>query len=168
MGTTFIVNQEVVRCLRSALHSVLGQAAEAVCEVVERKDREYHREWYAGPLGRFDTARRLLDLVGWERGSRGDDREVAVDLLEYGQVLVDALRIQLAVTQEELRARECTERERARDGQRTVDLARRENALQVALVRANVQLEALTNKDEDDEENDGGDGEEQVAGEEQR
>ena len=110
--------------------------------------------------------------VGWERGSTGDDREVAVDLLECGQVLVDALRIQLAVTQEELRTRERTERARARDGQRTVDLSRRENALQVALVRANVQLEALTNKDEDDEDEDedsnGEDGEEQVAGEEQR
>ncbi len=80
---------------------------------------------------------------------------------------MDALRIQLAVTQEELRARERTERERARDGQRTTDLARRENALQVALVRANVQLEALTNKDEEDEDDDS-DGEEQIAGEEQR
>lgn len=168
MSTTFVVNREVVRCLRSGLHSVLGQAAEMVCEVVERKDREYHREWYAAPLGRFDTARRLLDLVGWERGSTGDDREVAVDLLECGQVLVDALRIQLAVTQEELRARERTERARARDGQRTTDLARRENALQVALVMANLQLNALTNSDEDDEDSNGEDGEEQVEGEEQR
>lgn len=168
MSTTFVVNREVVRCLRSGLHSILGQAAETVCEVVEQKDREYHREWYAGPLGRFDTARHLLDLVGWERGSTGDDREVAVDLLDCGQVLVDALRIQLAVTQEELSARERTERARAKDGQRTTDLARRENALQVALVRANIQLEALTNKDEDDEDDDGGDGEEQIAWKEQR
>jgi len=67
-----------------------------------------------------------------------------------------------------LRSGERTKRARARDGQRTVDLARRENALQVALVRANIQLEALTNKDEEDEDDDGGDDEEQVAGKEQR
>jgi hypothetical protein len=43
MSTTFVVDAEMVGCLRIGLHSVLGQAAETICEVVERGGRPSRR-----------------------------------------------------------------------------------------------------------------------------
>ncbi len=96
MSTTFVVDAGMVGCLRIGLHSVLGQAAEAICEVVEHGGREHRRESYAEPLDRFDHARALLDVVGWEEGdATARTRDVEIDLRAHRDALLVALRLQV-------------------------------------------------------------------------
>jgi hypothetical protein len=97
MSTTFVVDAGMVGCLRIGLHSVLGQAAEAICEVVEGGGREHRRESYAEPLDRFDRARALLGVVGWEEGETATARarDVEIDLRAHRDALLAALRLQV-------------------------------------------------------------------------
>ncbi len=97
MSTTFVVDAGMVGCLRIGLHSVLGQAAEAICEVVEHGGREHRCESYVEPLDRFDRARGLLDVVGWEEGDTAAacTRDVEIDLQVHRDALLAALHLQV-------------------------------------------------------------------------
>lgn len=95
MSSMLTVPAGMVRDLRTGLHSVLGQAAQDVSIVTDRRGRERHPEWYRDPLGRFDRARALLDLVGWaETDARGS---VSLDLNTHCWALRGALDVALLV-----------------------------------------------------------------------
>jgi hypothetical protein len=90
----------MVREARYGLHSVLGQAAQEVSLITDRKGRETHPEWYREPLVRFDRARMLLDLLGWGDPARPGD--VLLDVREHGWALLKGLKVALIVGDDDL------------------------------------------------------------------
>ncbi len=96
------------------LHTVLGQAAQDISVITDRKGRESRGEWYREPLERFDRARALLDLLGW--GDPGRPTEVLVDAREHGWALLKGLEVSLIVGDEDLDEAGLIDRERAATG----------------------------------------------------
>jgi hypothetical protein len=100
MSTTLTVPAQVVTFVRSALHTELGSAAEALAGVVERRGHEDHPEWFAEPLQRHDATRALLDVIGW--GNTDQTGDVRVDLCTHRETLTAALDVAMCVGDEEL------------------------------------------------------------------
>ncbi len=67
---------EVVPLVRRGLLGDLGGAAKAIHDTIGRTGRDAAAGWYAEPLHRLDSARALLDRIGWEP----PDRQAAVTL----------------------------------------------------------------------------------------
>lgn len=112
--STLKVPARMVRELRNGLHSLLGQAAQDVSVITDRRGRERFPEWYREPLGRFDRARALLDLLGWGDPCRAAD--VMIDASEHGWALVKALEVALIVGDDELKEAGLVDEERAVQG----------------------------------------------------
>jgi len=140
MSTTVTVPAQVVTLVRSALHTELGNAAEALAGVVERHGNEDHPEWFTEPLQRHDATRALLDVIGWDNTSQPVDARV--DLRIHREALTAALDVALLVGDEELAEAEQVDAERAKRGEpsKRETTARRVLALQefVAAVEAQV------------------------------
>jgi hypothetical protein len=80
--------------LRDALYGQLSYVAQELASAVRARGRERHPEWFAEPVARFDRTRTLLDEIGWR--DRDSERDTEIDLDQHLQVIVAALRDQLA------------------------------------------------------------------------
>lgn len=107
MSTMLTVPAPLVEHLRTGLHSEIGTAAEDISKIVSRSCREQHPDWYREPLGRFDRARSLLNLIGW--GEIHPPVEVRVDLDRHRRALAEALAVALATGQDDLQEAEETD-----------------------------------------------------------
>lgn len=97
---TLRVPARMVAEARYGLHSVLGQAAQEISLITDRKGREGHPEWYREPLVRFDRVRALLDLFGWGDPARPAD--VLLDVRKHGWALLKGLEVALIVGDDDL------------------------------------------------------------------
>jgi len=132
-STFFTVPAGMVRELRIGLHSVLGQAAQDVSIMTDRRGRERHPEWYRDPLGRFDRARALLDLTGWAES--GPPEDVLVDLSIHCWALLQALDVALLVGYDEImEARKTSGRKSKRKKAKPTDDSERERTVVRVLV----------------------------------
>jgi hypothetical protein len=132
-STFFTVPAGMVRELRTGLHSVLGQAAQDVSIVTDRKGRERHPEWYRDPLRRFDRARALLDLIGW--AETGPPEDVLIDLSTYCWALLEALDVALLVGCDDImEARKTSRRKPKRRKAKPTDDSERERTVVRVLV----------------------------------
>jgi hypothetical protein len=113
-GSLLRVPARMVGEARYGLHSVLGQAAQDISVITDRKGRESRGEWYREPLERFDRARALLDMLGW--GDPGRPTEALVDAREHGWALLKGLEVSLIVGDEDLNEAGLIDRERAATG----------------------------------------------------
>lgn len=116
--------------LRYGLHTVLGQAAQDISVVTDRRGRECHPEWYREPLERLDRARALLDLVGWGYPSR--PVEILVDVREHGWALLKGLEVALIVGDDDLKETVLVDEERAAQGKPPGEV---ETLLRVSVLR---------------------------------
>lgn len=94
------VPARMVREARYGLHSVLGQAAQDISLITDRRGRERCPELYREPLERLDRARALLDLFGCGDPARPAD--VLLDVREHGGALLKGLEVALIVGDDEL------------------------------------------------------------------
>ncbi len=115
MSTTLVVPAEMVPYLRQGLHFKLGNAADAISEVVVQLDSERGAGWYREPLERFDRLRVLLDHIGWEETD--SPVEVHLDLREHRHAVLEALCVQVLVSEDELRESARVEAERTAAGE---------------------------------------------------
>lgn len=97
---TLRVPARMAREARYGLHSVLGQSAQDISVITDRKGREGYPEWYREPLVRFDRARGLLDLFSWGDPARPGD--VLLDVREHGWALLKGLEVALIVGDDDL------------------------------------------------------------------
>jgi len=114
-STTLVVPPEMVHYLRDGLHNGIGNAAQAISQVVVEAGHEQHPEWYREPLEHFDQIRALLDLIGWD--ATGPPAEVRVDMREHQQAILDALRVEMMVGDADLEEATAVDAERARRGE---------------------------------------------------
>lgn len=89
------ISAEAVLRLREALYGQLGEVAEELTPIILSRERE-HADW-SEPVARFDRTRALLDEIGWNE--RDPERDVAIDLDQHREVIIDALREALATEQ---------------------------------------------------------------------
>lgn len=113
--TVLTVPAGLVAPVRSALLSELGAAAEGIVTAVEQRDRQEHPERFTAPLRRHDTARALLETIGWRESGRAT--ELGVDLCVRRAALRSALDGALLAVDEELAEAEHIDAERARRGE---------------------------------------------------
>lgn len=92
--TTITIPARIVRYLREGLHTRLGTAAEDIGQANHEGGR-LRPVLYAEPLKRFDSARALLDLIGWK--DETDEGPVIVNLVGHRRALLAALRTQVEV-----------------------------------------------------------------------
>ncbi len=77
--------------LREALYSELGNVAGELDEIVVTNERA--QDDWSEPVARFDRARALLDVLGWNE--RDPERDVEVNLDRHREVIEDALSAEL-------------------------------------------------------------------------
>lgn len=99
--------------LRESLHCELGKAGEEIAAASSRTDRLQHPEYYEEPLAHLDRTRALLDQIGWKQ----EPHEVRVDLREHQQAILEALRLEALVVEDQLHDSMGTDAERAQDGE---------------------------------------------------
>lgn len=88
---TATIPAQLVRVMRSAVLTVLGDAASDIEEASLSYDKEQHQERFAEPFARFDALRGLLDAIGWRNAER------SIDVQEYREQLLTALEDRLTV-----------------------------------------------------------------------
>jgi hypothetical protein len=77
--------------------------------------REQHPEWYREPLEHFDRVRALLDLIGWD--ATDTPAEVHIDLHEHQGAILDALRVEMIISDADLEEATAVDAERAKQGE---------------------------------------------------
>jgi hypothetical protein len=115
MSATLTVPSEMVRYLRDGLHNEIGNAAQAISQVVVQANHDQHPEWYREPLEHFDQIRTLLDLIGWD--DTGTPAEVRVDLREHQRAILDALGVEMIVANADMEEADAVDAERAKRGE---------------------------------------------------
>ncbi|HSZ69157.1 MAG TPA: hypothetical protein VK756_02230 [Solirubrobacteraceae bacterium] len=98
--------------LRRGLLRELASAAREVTQAAARGGYERDAARYLGPLGRLDTIRGLLGLLGWE-SQPGEPEPVTVYLDQYRGVLLGAARNEHA-NQTRRARRACSKQARAK------------------------------------------------------
>jgi hypothetical protein len=114
-GSMLRVPAGMAKEARYGLHSVLGQAAQDVSVLSDRKGREDRPERYREPLARFDRARALLDVLGW--GAPARPTGVVLDVREHGWALLKGLEVALIVGDDDLVEAALVDEERAARGE---------------------------------------------------
>jgi hypothetical protein len=115
MSATLTVPSEMVRYLRDGLHNEIGNAAQAISQVVVEAGHDQHPEWYREPLEHFDQLRALLDLIGWDDTST--PAEVRVNLREHQRAILAALGVEMIVATDDLGEATRVDAERATRGE---------------------------------------------------
>jgi hypothetical protein len=105
-----VVPGDVVVGLREGLFSELAHFVGDLDQVVVRPAHMREGAWVE-PVARFDRARAVLDLIGWE--NRDPEVDVEVDMRWYGQATRDALGMELDSMRHLAEAEEGQECERA-------------------------------------------------------
>ena len=77
--------------LREALYRQIGTTAEEIDQIILWAGRA-HDDWSA-LVARFDRARVVLDVIGWNDRTR--ERDTEIDLDQHREVIVEALRDEL-------------------------------------------------------------------------
>jgi hypothetical protein len=113
-SSVLVVPNEIVGSLRDGLHSEIGKAADEISFVTFQSGRERHPGRYREPIAHFDKARALLDLISWDE-EEGPD-EVCINLREHRQAMLDALRTQVLVAEDQLQESTRVDIERAAKG----------------------------------------------------
>jgi len=87
---TITIPAEMVGRVRNSLFGELAGAAHDIGQAAERWGRESHPEWFADSLATFDTARALMDHLGWTQA----DPSVAaqLDVERHSELLLATLR----------------------------------------------------------------------------
>lgn len=139
--STILVPPAMVGYLRESLHCELGKAGEEIAAASERTDRLQRPECYEEPLAHLDRARALLDLIGWKQ----EPHEVRVDLREHRRAILEALRLEALVVEDQLRDAKRTDAERAERGEppRRATHARQAAALREFVTYVEAQVSAL-------------------------
>jgi hypothetical protein len=96
-----VVPAEMVPYLREGLHFKIGNAADGISEVVVQLDSTRGIGWHREPLECFDRLRVLLDHIGWE--GIDSPAEVHVDLRQHRHAVLEALHVQVLVSEDQLR-----------------------------------------------------------------
>jgi hypothetical protein len=110
-----VVPAEMVPYLREGLHFKIGNAADAISEVVVQLDSQRGAGWHREPLEHFDRLRVLLDHIGWEDSD--SPVEAHVDLREHRHAVLEALRVQVLVSEDQLRESARVDAERTAAGE---------------------------------------------------
>ena len=105
--------------------------------------REECPEWYEEPLTQLDSARALLDVIGW--GKTRQRVEVEVDLAEHHGALFGALRGQVLIHRDMIEEADQVDADRAEQGKppKAEATIARAAALDRLLASAEAQAEAL-------------------------
>jgi hypothetical protein len=108
MSTTLTVPAQLVQSLREGVRlEIFGSASE---EITELTYSERPAEDYRQPLARFNAAYELLNRIGWVKP--GVQRDVQIDIDEYGALVLEALQAQLVTEREQA---ECARGRSGRD-----------------------------------------------------
>jgi hypothetical protein len=93
----FVVRGAFVACLRMGVHreafGYVAQEIEALC-YSEESDAEIMRQ-YQELMGRLNSARTLLDQIGWPGRVREGQSDVEVDLKRYWPLVLEGLLSEL-------------------------------------------------------------------------
>jgi transcriptional regulator with XRE-family HTH domain len=114
LSTILVVPAAMVGYLRESLHCEVGKAGEEISGASSRTDRLQHPECYGESFAHFDRVRALLDLIGWKQ----EPHEVRVDLREHQQAILEGLRMEALVVEDQLHDSMRVDAERADQGER--------------------------------------------------
>jgi hypothetical protein len=91
-NTTVLIPAALLQALREGVYAELRDAAEAVVALTQTPGVHEHAERYARYRARLAEAFALLEAIGWESTDDAHDRrDVQLELLEHGTVLLRAL-----------------------------------------------------------------------------
>jgi hypothetical protein len=143
MSSKLTIPAEMVRTLRIGLHSELGEAASEIDAISYQPGREECSEWYEEPLMQLDSARALLDVIGW--GETRQRVDVEIDLAKHHSALFGALRGQVLIHRDMIEEADQVDADRAEQGKPPKAEATivRAAALDRLLASAEAQAEAL-------------------------
>ena len=143
MSSKLTIPAGLVRTLRIGLHSELGEAASEIDAISYQPGREEYPEWYEEPLAQLDSARALLDVIGW--GEMQQREDVEIDLVEHHGALFGALRGQVLIHRDMIEEADQVDADRAEQGKppKAEATITRAAALDRLLASAEVQAEAL-------------------------
>lgn len=113
MGEALMIPVDAIADVRDGLLLEMGGAIDDLDQLLCRRDRERHREWFELVRGRLRSLFALIDVVGWEPAGGGD---VVVDLAEHGRLVKGAIEMQLAALRALLEEVELSDAWRARRG----------------------------------------------------
>jgi hypothetical protein len=106
------VAPEMLCEIRSALHNVLGDAAQDISHITFQDDREDHPERYAEQRERLERTCALLDLIGWRAPKQ--PAVLRLDLRRHAPALLEALDVRLLLGEDELKEADAVDAERAK------------------------------------------------------
>jgi transcriptional regulator with XRE-family HTH domain len=138
LSTILVVPPAMVVYLRESLHCELGKAGEEIAVASFWTDRLQHPECYEEPLAHLDRARALLDQIGWKQ----EPHEVCIDLREHQQAILEALRLEALVVEDQLHDAIRADAERGEPPQHAKQ-ARRAAALREFVTCVEAQASAL-------------------------
>jgi hypothetical protein len=114
MRTTLTIPAEVVQDVREGLFGLLGDAAEGIMHSLEQPDRDCHVESFKADREQLGKVLALLDLVGWNTGSKPQSADV--DLGEDGQTLKAAVDGWLPLLEDQEAEVDVNDKRRAEEG----------------------------------------------------
>jgi hypothetical protein len=123
MSTVLSIRAIVLADLREALLCLMGDATEAISQVLERPGREHHPEWFHAARMQLDQVFALLDVIGWE--AVGGPRDVKLDSGEHVAALREAVDCYLPLLEGQAREAEVDDKRRTQEGR----LPRKEEVL---------------------------------------
>jgi hypothetical protein len=95
--TTPTIPAELVRVMRSAVLTLIGDTASEIADASTCYEKEQYREAFAEPFARFDALRALLDVIGWRNVER------SFHVQEHREQLLGALEDRLTVNRDCIR-----------------------------------------------------------------
>jgi hypothetical protein len=122
----------------SRRNSVRETGSTPIAGVSFRTDRVKHPEYYEEPFAHLDRARALLDQIGWKQ----EPHEVRVDLREHRQAILEALRLEALVVEDQLHDSITADAERGEPPQHATQ-ARQAAALRKFVTYVEAQASAL-------------------------
>lgn len=114
MTNVLMIPEDAVTDLRDGLLLEMDIAVDDLDQLLSRRDRERHAEWFDLVRKRLESIFAAIDLVGWQRAQDGG--ELAVDLADHGSLVKEAIECQLAALEALLEEVDVSDAWRAKQG----------------------------------------------------
>lgn len=140
MTNTLMIPADAVTDVRDALLLEMDGAVDDLDQLLCRRDRERHLEWFELVRERLESIFALVDVVGWGPVEGGGD--VLVDLVAHGGLVKEAIEGQLLALQALLEEVDVSDAWRAQEGMppRKQELIARERAVKQLIAQLDEAL----------------------------